>query len=65
VRTVIATLSHGRFLTTESLARLLDRNADRLRKRYLTPTVQEGLLRLRYPESPNRPDQAYTAPDEP
>ena len=48
-------------LTTESLAQLLERNADSLRKRYLAPMVREGVLELRYPEAPNRPDQAHTA----
>lgn len=61
VRSVILRLCRGRFLTTDTLAQLLDRRADNLRKRYLTPMVAEGLLRLRYPAALNRPDQAYTA----
>jgi len=60
VRSVILQLCRGRFLTTESLAQLLDRNSDKLRKSYLTPMVAEGQLRLRYPAALNRPDQAYT-----
>lgn len=64
VRGVILTLCRGRYLTADELAGLLNRNAPNLRNRYLTPMVEEGLLRLRYSETPNRPDQAYTASDE-
>lgn len=61
VRKTIVEICNGRFLSAEHLARLLNRNADGLRNRYLSPMVAEGLLTLRYPESANRPDQAYTA----
>ena len=60
---VIGLLCKGRFLTAEELATQLSRTPPNLRNRYLTPMVTEGLLKLRYPESPNRPDQAYTATD--
>lgn len=60
VRQVILQLCRDRYLTVDQLAALLSRNAAGLRDRYLTPMTKEGLLRLRYPESPNRPDQAYT-----
>ena len=63
VRGVILSLCRGRYLTADALAGLLSRTAPNLRNRYLTPMVEEGLLRLRYPEAPNRPDQAYTAVD--
>ncbi|MBM4118038.1 hypothetical protein FJ251_09935 [bacterium] len=58
-------LCTGRFLTAEDLARLLRRTAPNLRSRYLTPMVRDGRLRLRFPEATNRPDQAYTAGEEP
>ena len=61
---MIATISElctGRFLTSSQLAELLGRNPEGLRRRYLTPMVRKGLLRPRYPEATNRPDQAYTA----
>ncbi|MBI5449774.1 MAG: putative DNA binding domain-containing protein [Gammaproteobacteria bacterium] len=59
VRSVILELCAGRYLTAEELGILLNRNPDGLRSRYLSPMVGEGLLRLRYPTSANRPDQAY------
>ena len=61
VRAVIVQLCRGRFLAAEALAGLLKRSAISLRNQHLTPMVREGALKLRYPDSPNRPDQAYTA----
>ncbi len=61
----IEQLCNGRFLSAEQLASLLRRNPERLRAQYLTPMTRSGRLRLRYPESANRPDQAYTLAREP
>lgn len=63
MKKVIGLLCTGRFQTAEELARQLNRTSANLRNRYLTPMVTSGLLKLRYPESPNRPDQAYTSAD--
>lgn len=64
VISVIAALCRERFLTAQQLADLLNRSTEGLRKRFLTPMTREGSLRLRYPQTPNRPDQAYTSADE-
>jgi ATP-dependent DNA helicase RecG len=61
VRGVIMELCAGRYLTAEELGALLNRNSDGLRSRYLSQMVSEGLLKLRFPMSANRPDQAYIA----
>jgi len=58
---IILELCQGRWLTRNQLSELLDRNPDGLRSRFLTPMVAHGRLRLRYPDKPNRADQAYTA----
>lgn len=63
VREVIVRLCAGHYLTADELGKLLDRNPDGLRNRYLSPMVTEGLLKLRYPDAANRPDQAYTTVD--
>ena len=52
----------GNWLTRRRLGELLQRNIDGLRSRFLTSMVEHGLLRLRFPDKPNRADQAYTAP---
>ena len=64
VRTVILEMCKGRYLTVQQLSRLLERNALHLRHAYLAPMVGEGLLRQKYPEATNRPDQAYTTVSE-
>lgn len=61
VREVICCLCTSRYLTAEELSRLLNRSQNNIRNRYLTLMVAEGLLTLRYPDSVNRPGQAYTA----
>jgi ATP-dependent DNA helicase RecG len=53
-------LCQKHWLTRRQLAELLGRNADGLRSRFLTLMVGHRLLCLRYPEKPNRVDQAYT-----
>lgn len=58
---LILKLCQDRWLSRNQLAELLQRNADGLRARFLTPMVEHGLLRLRHPDKPNRADQAYTA----
>jgi ATP-dependent DNA helicase RecG len=60
IRKVILKLCENRYLTADELGNLLNRNVNGLRSRYLSPMVREGLLRLRFPATANRPDQAYT-----
>jgi ATP-dependent DNA helicase RecG len=59
LRAVITDLCRGRFLTAEQIADLCHRTVEKLRERTLTKMVKEGQLRHRYPDQPNRPDQAY------
>ena len=65
LESAISKLCHKRWVTRRQLAELLQRNADGLRSRFLTPMVEHGLLVLRYPEKPNRVDQAYTKANNP
>ncbi|MEI6890674.1 MAG: RNA-binding domain-containing protein [Pontiella sp.] len=58
---IILSLCTECFLTRRQLADLLNRNADGLRTRFLTPMINHGLMVLRFPDKPNRTDQAYTA----
>ena len=52
-------LCDGRWLTSKDLAALLNRDAENLQGRILGGMVKKGLLELRFPDVPNRPDQAY------
>ena len=59
-REILVRLCEGRYFTAADLAQLTKRNTNSLRNRFLKPMVDEGLLEWKYPEEPNRPDQAYT-----
>jgi len=60
MQAIILGLCRGRYLTRHVLAQLVNRSADALRDRFLVPMVRDGLLAYRFPDQPNRPDQAYT-----
>jgi ATP-dependent DNA helicase RecG len=64
VRAVVLELCQRRYLTADQIADLCNREVEGLRDRILTKLVKEGALLHRYPDQPNRPDQAYTAADE-
>lgn len=56
---IILILCEDRWLTRNQISDLVRRNADGLSNRFLTPMVHCGKLELRYPDRPNRVDQAY------
>lgn len=62
---IILQLCANRWFTRRELGSLLSRNEDGLRSRFLTPMVTHNLLQLRYPDKPNRVDQAYTSTKDP
>ena len=59
MQTLVLRLCDTRWLTTRDLADLLSRDPENLQRRILTGLVNQGLLELRHPGVPNRPDQAY------
>jgi ATP-dependent DNA helicase RecG len=61
IEQTILELCQDRWLTRIELGQLMDRNPDGLRSRFLSQMVRHNILRLRYPDKPNRTDQAYTA----
>jgi ATP-dependent DNA helicase RecG len=60
---ILLKLCQNRWLSRLELSVIVARNAESLRQRFLNPMVEHGLLRLRYPDKPNRADQAYSAGD--
>jgi ATP-dependent DNA helicase RecG len=60
LRAVVLELCRGRYLTADQIAVLCNREVEGLRDRTLTKLVKEGALLHRYPNQPNRPNQAYT-----
>lgn len=61
---VLLELCRGRSLTLGELADLTGRSAETLRIHYLARLVSSGKMRLRYPEKPTHPAQAYTTAGE-
>lgn len=59
MRNVIESLCRERWLSAAEIGLLLARDAAKVQSRFLTAMVREGRLELRYPDVPNRPDQAY------
>lgn len=63
LRESILAICRQRFFGADELARITGRNAEYLRKGYLSPLVAEGRLAYRYPDDPNHPQQAYGLTD--
>ncbi|MDO9158143.1 MAG: hypothetical protein Q7U45_01695, partial [Burkholderiaceae bacterium] len=61
MQALVMRLCDARWLTSKDLAALLNRDAENLQSRILGGMVKKGLLELRFPDVPNRPDQAYRA----
>jgi len=59
MQVLVLRLCDSRWLSTKDLATLLSRDAENLQGRILAGLVKKGLLELRFPDVPNRPDQAY------
>ena len=59
MQALVLRLCDARWLTSKDLAALLSRDAENLQGRILAGLVKKGLLELRFPNVPNRPDQAY------
>ena len=59
VRPVIRGLCAWREMSSEELGQILSRFHKTLYRDHLKPLISEGKLRLKYPEMPNHPSQAY------
>jgi ATP-dependent DNA helicase RecG len=56
---IILQLCSKRPLMLKELAYLLERTPDGLRNNYLAKLLNEGKIKLKYPDQPNHPKQAY------
>jgi ATP-dependent DNA helicase RecG len=56
---IILQLCSKRPLMLKELAYLLERTPDGLRNNYLAKLLSEGKIKLKYPDQPNHPKQAY------
>ena len=60
---VILTLCQWRGLSSEELSKILKRHQRGLYREYIKPLLGDKRLKLKYPEMPNHPDQAYITTD--
>lgn len=61
IRAVIAQLCALSPLKLPELVKILQRDSDHLRKRYISKMIDDEELEYLFPESPNHPQQAYRA----
>ncbi|WP_269900195.1 Fic family protein [Paenalcaligenes faecalis] len=60
MRELILDLCQLQPLTANQLCQLLGRkDSKELRRTYLRPLLEEGVLKMLYPETENHPNQAY------
>ena len=60
-KAIIRQLCSGQYLTADEIGALMDRGKDKLQKNFLSEMVDSGELKLRFPNQPTHPDQAYQA----
>jgi len=60
LKDIIVELCTGQFVTTRSLAAILDRGERTLRQDYLPVLCKENRLKRAFPDTPNHEKQAYT-----
>ena len=59
IESVVISLCALRPYSLRELATVTGRNPDYLQHRYLARLVRDGRIQRKYPDEPNRPDQAY------
>ena len=61
VEAVLIEVCRSGYRTLRELQVILGRDADSLRVHYLNRMAKDGRMRLKFPEAPNHPNQAYTS----
>lgn len=61
IEAVILEVCRGVYLTLRELSHILGRSENTVRQNYLSAMTREGRIVLRHPQSPQHPNQAYTA----
>lgn len=61
MKRVILNVCQGQYISVAALGRILSRNPNALRQQYLKPLVEQGTLKLAFPQYKNDPKQGYSA----
>lgn len=58
---ILLELCDNQYITLNVLAKIVDRNSDSIRQRYIKQLLQENRLKMAFPATPNHERQAYIA----
>ncbi|WP_261641134.1 helix-turn-helix domain-containing protein [Erwinia mallotivora] len=61
MKSVILNVCQGPYISVAALEQILSRNPNALRQQYLKPLVEQGELKLAFPQYKNDPKQGYSA----
>lgn len=61
MKSVILNVCQGQYISVAALGQILSRNPNALRQQYLKPLVEQGELKLAFPQYKNDPKQGYSA----
>ncbi|MFK8257909.1 RNA-binding domain-containing protein [Erwinia sp. AnSW2-5] len=61
MKKVILSVCHGQYISVAALGAILNRNPNALRQQYLKILVEQGELKLAFPQYKNDPKQGYSA----
>lgn len=58
---VLLDLCEGQYITLNALAKIVDRNSNSIRQRYIKNLIEENRMKMAFPSTPNHERQAYIA----
>ncbi len=61
MKSVILNVCQGQYISVAALGQIINRNPNALRQQYLKPLVEQGELKLAFPQYKNDPKQGYSA----
>jgi ATP-dependent DNA helicase RecG len=59
MNSVLLELCEGQYITLNVLAKIVDRNSNSIRQRYIKKLIEENRLKMAFPSTPNHERQAY------
>ncbi|MEZ8518005.1 RNA-binding domain-containing protein [Vibrio cyclitrophicus] len=60
MRGILLSLCQDQYISIGELAKLVNRTSQNIRQNHLKPMINDGSLKMAFPQSPNTPKQGYT-----
>ncbi|MFA0350100.1 AAA family ATPase, partial [Vibrio sp. 10N.222.55.C6] len=60
MRNILISLCKDQYIPIGELAKLVNRTSQNIRQSHLKPMINEDLLKMAFPNTPNNPMQSYT-----